>query len=96
MTAVVGRTCPHCGQLLAEYRLGVRLSPTKARIFDIVARAGDNGIMPNDLFALVFTSGQVRGTLAAHMWQINETLEEVGYRIKGGKHGCYYLGKISP
>ena len=31
--------CPSCGQALPEMRLGVRLTPLKARIFDAIAIA---------------------------------------------------------
>lgn len=90
--------CSHCGQPLPEKRLGVRLTPLKARIFDLVKRAGPAGIFSDDLLAMVFPKGRKRGTLKSHIWQINELIADEGYRIKndymkddGGS--CYILVK---
>lgn len=77
------RCCNYCGQTLPETRLGVRLSPLKARIFDIVTRAGPDGISSADLFNIICTEGQSRETLRAHIWQINDAISDEGYRIKG-------------
>ena len=82
-----GVLCPYCNQPLPEMRLGVRLTPFKARLFDVVARAGSDGIMGEDLYNLVCTEGQSRDTLKVHIWQINDILEDEGYRIRGGRYG---------
>lgn len=69
---------------IPEMRLGVRLTPLKARIFDLVQRAGRDGIDRGDLFSLVFGgTGQCRETLKAHIFQINDLIEDTGYRIVG-------------
>ncbi len=88
------RPCPHCGQALPETRLGVRLTPLKARIFDIITRAGPDGISASDLFDIVCTEGQSRETLKSHVWQINDLIEDEGYRIKG-RDSYYALTKVA-
>jgi hypothetical protein len=87
--------CPHCHQPLPEMRLGVRLTPLKARIFDIVQRAGRDGIERNDLFGIVFGDQERRHsyhTLKAHIFEINELLADAGYRITG--HSVARLEKL--
>jgi hypothetical protein len=81
--------CDHCGQSLPEIRLGVRLTPFKARLFDLVRRSGINGIHSDDLYSLLYPEGGgSRHTLKAHIWQINELIADEGYRIEGG--GSFY------
>lgn len=80
------RVCNYCGQALPEVRLGVRLTDKKARIFDLVQRAGPDGIDGRDLFDIVF--GEQEKTvqlscLKSHINQINELIEDSGYKIKG-------------
>jgi hypothetical protein len=78
------RRCPYCNQLLPDIRLGVRLTPLKARIFDLIQRGGRDGIDRVDLFDIVFGgTGQCRETLKAHIFQINEAIEDSGYKIVG-------------
>jgi hypothetical protein len=72
-------------------RVGVRLPELKARIFDLVKRGGRGGIAGEDLFALVYNGnalagkgirhGRDRKTLKSHIGQINELIEDAGYRI---------------
>ena len=75
------KSCPHCGQPLPETRLGVRLTPHKARIFDAVKRARD-GILASDLADVVCTDNQSRKALKSHIWQINDVIADEGYQIK--------------
>jgi hypothetical protein len=72
----------------------VRLTPLKARIFDIITRAGVDGISASDLFDIVFTEGQSKETLKAHVWQINDLIADGGYRIKG-EDSYYALVKVA-
>ena len=72
-------TCPTCGQTLPERRVGVRLTPRKARIFDHVKRYGEEGIPVTALAA--FMDMKVV-TVKSHIWQINDLLEDTGWRIK--------------
>lgn len=48
------RVCSYCGQTLPDIRLGVRLPPLKATIFDLIQRGGPDGIPAEDLFAVAF------------------------------------------
>ena len=48
------KLCSHCHQPLPELRAGVRLSPLKAHIFDVVKRADSNGITIEDINAIRF------------------------------------------
>jgi hypothetical protein len=89
------RRCPYCGGPLIDVRLGVRLSPLKARIFDLVQRAGRDGISGADLHELAYAGDRWDGrrpaaaTIKVHIHQINEALEDTGYRILG--RGTYRL-----
>jgi hypothetical protein len=70
-------------------RLGVRMTPFKARLFDLVRRGGVDGIHSEDLSLLLYPNGGgSRHTLKAHVWQINELIADEGYRIEG--HGSFY------
>ena len=91
------RLCHHCGQPLPEIRLGVRLTSFKARIYDIVMRAGVDGISSRDLFDMIYPDGGdfSRETLKAHIWQINDRIRDEGYAIKG-LDGYYRLTKTAP
>jgi hypothetical protein len=83
-----GATCPHCGQPLTTQRAGARLTPLKARIFDAIKRAGHNGIDADDLFKMIFTDARhSRLTLKAHIWQINDVLEDSSDLIIKGTRG---------
>jgi DNA-binding response OmpR family regulator len=83
--------CNACGQPLPLLRYGVRLTPLKARIFDAIERAGPGGIDADDLFRLVYSDRDRkagRRTLKAHIWQINDLLEDAGAcRVINGVRG---------
>ena len=88
--------CTHCGQALPEMRLGVRLTPLKARIFDLIKRAGPAGVFSDELHVMIFSKGRSKETLKAHIWQINELIADEGYRIKSDRMrndggSCYVL-----
>jgi hypothetical protein len=72
------RNCHYCGQKLPEVRLGVKLSPLKARIVDFVMRAGDDGILVADLCAFMKLEHRC---LRSHVHQINEAIIDSGYRF---------------
>jgi len=74
--------CERCGRPL---RLGVALSPLKARLFDVIERAGPEGISGDDLFAIVFAERRASrmSGLKSHVWQINVAVAATGYRIDG-------------
>jgi hypothetical protein len=77
--------CPTCHRPMPpETRAGVRLTPLKARIFDVIRRAGVDGISAVDINAIVFDRRASLDTVKAHVWQINELLDETGIAIRGG------------
>jgi hypothetical protein len=88
--------CESCGQSLPFFRIGVRLTPLKARIFDLIEQAGPAGIDGDDLFAIAFAGrNAARSTLKEHVWQINNVIEDIGYRIVG-RGGVYRLTELPP
>lgn len=87
------RTCQKCGQSLPDVRLGSKLTPLKAMIFDIIKHAGNNGIEWGDLFEMVWKDQPThrRKALKAHIWQINDLIEDSGWKIVGRQYyGCVY------
>jgi hypothetical protein len=92
--------CPLCGQVLPQVRCGAILGPIKSRVFDIVSRAGRDGINSDDLFTSVYNENvsvgkgirqtRSRKTLHNHVHQINELIEGAGYRIVHSS-GAYRL-----
>jgi hypothetical protein len=86
--------CPHCRQPLINTRLGVRLSPIKARIFDAVKLAGDAGVSRASLERLLYDHAVSAQTMKAHIAQINELLAHTDWRIRSdfaGRHRSYHL-----
>ena len=88
------KCCPHCGQPLPELRAGRRLPPLKARLYDVVQRAGPDGI-PSDGLGLVLYGAECRKTqnrIKAHVAQINTILAGTGVRVSAAS-GRYRLIK---
>jgi hypothetical protein len=81
------RCCHYCGQTLPTLRLNRRLTELKARIFDLIQRGGEDGILARDLRDILDMSAN---TLKAHVQQINTTVLGSGYRIYG-RGGIYRL-----
>jgi hypothetical protein len=67
--------CPCCG---AVERLGVWLTPRLAEVFDKVKRTGTEGLHWSD-------SGMSRELLKAHVWRLNDVLEETDFAIKASR-----------
>src|SRR5580704_17304711 len=84
---LIERRCNYCGSPLPEIRLGVRLPPIKARVFDIIQRAGKDGIMHADLMAM---TGMNRQGLRSHFTQINQLISGSGYRLYS-RARCVFL-----
>jgi hypothetical protein len=80
--------CPHCQQPLPIERHGVRMSALKARILDIVSRAGDAGILSESLIERLHHPMSVN-TLKAHVSQINDLIEPAGVMIRSYQHRKY-------
>jgi hypothetical protein len=90
------RRCPYCRQTLPEFRLGVKLAPIKAALYDLVCRAGRDGIDSADLFALLYAddrrkwsrdNGRQYSALKAHIAQLNSEIAHAGYRIVSARAG---------
>src|SRR5262245_4464219 len=90
------RMCECCGQALPIERLGVRMTALKAHLFDVIQRAGPDGIQTADLFWIVFGERKAtsRKTLYAHVHQLNEALADQGWCINGGG-GFFRLRRIA-
>lgn len=75
--------CPHCHQPIAHERLGVSLTPLKARILDRIKRAGDLGISSEAVVHDLYFDRKPVSTLTvkAHVWQINSELEATDWVI---------------
>jgi len=82
--AAPDRRCPYCSQVLPEFRLGVRLTAGKARLYDLIVRAGELGIATADLTEITGLSARC---IRSHVWQINDELEGTGYRIRSRQWG---------
>jgi hypothetical protein len=80
--------CRSCGQPLPEMRLGVPMTALKARIFDIVRRAGPDGTAAGDLKAILGRPIE-DVTIKVHVHQINELIADSEHRIVG--RGGYRL-----
>jgi len=74
----------------AEVRAGVRLTPLKARIFDVVKRAGIDGIRLEDVNNIVFDGDAAPETIRSHVQQINELLAETDLQISGADPRGFY------
>jgi hypothetical protein len=68
-------------------RLGVIVSPLKARIIDAVQRASPDGISGAALINDIGIPLRNRRLVAVHVWQINEQLAATDYRITGRGRG---------
>ncbi len=68
--------------------MGAKLTPMQGRIFDLIQRGGDDGIMAGDLCTIL---GIRRQSLKTHIWDINGELQLCDYRIRGSRNdGCFY------
>ena len=95
MTAAL---CPACGQRVL-IRLGVKLSPRQADIFDVISNTGERGLAQEVLADILSPGKPRRGAMrlaAVHVHTINSILEETDFAIRkaGGKFGRYRLAKV--
>ena len=87
------RICECCGQPLVDVREGVRLSPLKARIFDLIkARPG---ITKKELCDAIYdTVSEARlFTTGAHIAQIRDKFEATDITIRAVQYHGYRIGK---
>jgi hypothetical protein len=87
----LARVCPYCRQSIRVERCGVPLPLLKAGIFDAIKQAGDVGVTSAEIVAGPLYRERRRAshdTIKAHIWQINELLEETNWVIRSeGNYG---------
>lgn len=80
--------CPCCGLVILdrEHRFGVELTHFKARLVDVVRRAGPDGIYKDDLHAIMYANTRKEGSypsLYTAIRRTNALLAKAGKRIRG-------------
>jgi len=90
---------------MPETRLGIVLTPLKAKIYDAIWLRGREGVIGSELLRDVNIWRDNCGdaqlsykTLKSHIWQINSMLEGSGKYIRGihGRHRIdYYYAVVS-
>ena len=85
--------CDHCGQPIADVRHGVKLTPLKARIFDLIkARPGIN--RKELAYAVYSTVTEAHCyTVGAHVQQINDKMLLSDVKIRAAPYYGYRLYK---
>jgi hypothetical protein len=88
--------CPHCGQPYHHHRLGVDLTPLKARIVDIVRAAGDIGVSKREIHYELYQGYQHArntDTVRTHLRQINDLLESTDWVLvsEGRSHNARWV-----
>ena len=75
--------CPCCGQTLVGMRAGVRMTPLKATIFDLIKAAGEIGVSSQEILDQAFRDRNVAGAdiVKGHVFQINGLLEATPFII---------------
>ncbi len=86
--------CQCCGQPIANIRVGVRLTPLKADIFDAIKRRGPHWIKAAEIASQIGYSRNP-SIIQTHVWQINDVLVETDWHIQGkrGYDGGFRLVK---
>lgn len=93
--------CPCCGQPMPQVRLGVRMYPQTARIFDLIQRAGREGISSRAILerAYVGMKKPKITVVRSHVNQARDALAGTDYRIRchrDGRHpGVYKLVNVA-
>lgn len=73
------KKCQHCGAPLREERLGVRMTPLKARLFDAVKRGCPSSSLR-----------EISACYRSHVWQIKDMIAGAGWTIQCGKGNRYF------
>lgn len=73
--------CPTCHQHIAVERLGVAMSPLKARLFDHIRRAGDAGVSVHELVDDLWRGKISRNCASQHVKQLDDLLAETSFEI---------------
>jgi hypothetical protein len=79
--------CPRCHQSVDDIRLGVRLTPLKASLFDRIKAAGDIGISTTEIIQAVYRDrSPIKETaIKSHVNQINDLLAGTEWRIRSDR-----------
>lgn len=82
---IAAEKCPHCGAVLKFNRVGIRLTPIKARLFDLIKASGDIGTSLTELASTVYpqasSPSRYVDSVKSHINQMNDILVETEYRI---------------
>jgi hypothetical protein len=86
--------CPECHQRIATERLGVRLPPLKAAIFDKIKAAHAAGITSAEIVADLYSDRRPVSThtVKAHCNQLNDLLAETDWYIRSDRRR-WFLGR---
>ncbi len=76
--------CPCCNSIIdgSGFREGVRLPATQLRIFDIVKSSGVDGLSCSAICERLSLN---RHNVKAQIWNLNENLAMIGWRIRAGQ-----------
>lgn len=92
--------CQCCGQPLPpDEPEGLRLRGKRRQIFDLVRKAGKQGIRADRIFSALYDDDPNGGPdtglkiIAVHVFHANRALEKFGLRIHGGRTGHGALGE---
>lgn len=91
--------CQCCGQTLPpDGPQGLKLTARERRIYEIVRRAGQNGIKTDIIFDRVYSEDSDGGPdtqtkiISVFVCGLNKKLSQVGWRIKSGDWGGRHSG----
>lgn len=85
-------TCPTCGQRVL-IRLGARLRPMAADLFDAIAVHKETGILGEQLIWMFWPNAskrQAQNVLHQTIHQINDLIAPAGFKIGAGGKGLPY------
>ena len=85
--------CPRCNQPIRNERFGIYLPWRKARIVDVLAAAGDDGVGVEDLMVKVWGSSnqRTRRTVASHISQLNDLFAGTTVSVRSERRRMYFL-----
>ena len=76
--------CPYCNQPLPVHRMNVQMTSLEGRIFDLIRRGGDDGILTRDLVDVIWPNDPAPAaakSLKVHISNINRKIAARDYRI---------------
>jgi len=85
-------TCPHCGQSLKYVRLGVRVNPMMARIFDLITKRP--GISSAELTDLVYgdrSKESLRPVVRSRIHEMKGLFAHTDVKIVGDSRNGYRI-----